>query len=84
MASQRLMTLSLVPEISKILPENPSAYLNEGDPWEPNWQQVFYGENYEKLRDIKRKYDPECELYARTAVGSERWVEQIDGRLCRT
>ena len=42
-----------MPELSRVIPGKPSAYLNEGDPWEPKWQQVFYGENYDRLRSIK-------------------------------
>ncbi|KAK1774692.1 hypothetical protein QBC45DRAFT_424336 [Copromyces sp. CBS 386.78] len=59
------------------------AYLNEGDPHQPDWQTTFYGENYERLLAIKNKYDPEGLLYALTAVGSEQWVQKEDGRLCR-
>ncbi|KAJ4371945.1 hypothetical protein N0V85_009078, partial [Neurospora sp. IMI 360204] len=35
------------------------AYLNEGDPHQPDWQTTFYGENYGRLLAIKNKYDPE-------------------------
>lgn len=59
------------------------AYLNEGDPHQPDWQTTFYGENYERLLAIKNKYDPEGLLYALTAVGSEQWAQKQDGRLCR-
>ncbi|KAF6799524.1 hypothetical protein CSOJ01_12452 [Colletotrichum sojae] len=66
------------------------AYLNEADINEPNWQQAFYGNNYEYLYQLKQKYDPWGLLYAPTAVGSEDWyiTDQIDhyptqnGRLC--
>ncbi|PVI01570.1 FAD/FMN-containing isoamyl alcohol oxidase-like protein MreA [Periconia macrospinosa] len=82
-ANQKLMTETLLPELSRVIPGEPSAYSNEGDPWEPEWQKVFYGENYKRLLDIKLKYDPESTLYARTAVGSEAWIEKPDGRLCK-
>ncbi len=32
---------------------------------------------------MKKTYDPESLLYARTAVGSDEWSEDADGRLCR-
>ncbi|KAI0353743.1 FAD-binding domain-containing protein [Trametes cingulata] len=35
------------------------AYFNEADVHEPNPQQSFWGENYERLVSIKRKYDPD-------------------------
>ncbi|KAK1450028.1 hypothetical protein CMEL01_07364 [Colletotrichum melonis] len=66
------------------------AYLNEADINEPNWQQAFYGSNYDYLYQLKQKYDPWGLLYATTAVGSEDWyiTDQLEyyptqnGRLC--
>ncbi|KAI1339889.1 FAD-binding domain-containing protein [Xylariaceae sp. FL0016] len=67
------------------------SYMNEGDPGEPNWQQAFYGSKYERLLEIKRKYDPWNLFWAPTTVGSEGWaIDVVDGypnsqngRLCR-
>ncbi|KAI1759608.1 FAD-binding domain-containing protein [Hypoxylon sp. FL1150] len=66
------------------------AYLNEADINEPNWQQAFYGSNYDYLYQLKQQYDPWGLLWAPTAVGSEDWyiTGQIDyyptqnGKLC--
>ncbi|XXH05345.1 hypothetical protein Hte_011771 [Hypoxylon texense] len=82
-ADQVLMTDTIVPTLSNIIPGGGFSYLNEGNPFEPNWEHVFYGGNYEQLQEIKDKYDPEGILYARTAVGSDRWIERVDGRLCQ-
>ncbi|KAK3311743.1 hypothetical protein B0H66DRAFT_482832 [Apodospora peruviana] len=67
------------------------AYLNEGDPAEPNWQQSFYGSNYPRLLEVKRIYDPWGLFWARTTVGSEGWEVVTEdgypfsqnGRLCK-
>lgn len=59
------------------------GYGNEGNARQADWQSAFYGENYNRLRNIKRKYDPEGLLYAVTAVGSEDWTVELDGRMCR-
>jgi hypothetical protein len=59
------------------------AYLNEGDIREKEWQRVFYGDNYKSLLSIKNEVDPKGLLWGRTAVGSESWVEDSNGRLCR-
>lgn len=61
-----------------------AVYLNEGNWAQPDWQRAFYGANYERLLQIKNKYDPQGLLYALTAVGSEAWGEDAQGRLCRT
>jgi hypothetical protein len=82
-ANQRLMTEVLVPAIDGLAPGQSTAYLNEADAGEKNWQEVIYGSSYSRLRSIKASYDPEHWLWARTAVGSEAWFERPDGRLCR-
>jgi FAD/FMN-containing dehydrogenase len=46
-----------------------AAYLNESDPDEPDWEDVFFGGNYDKLLAIKQKYDPDMLLNCRKCVG---------------
>lgn len=46
-----------------------AAYLNEADPEEPDWQSVFFGENYSKLLAIKQKWDPDTVLNCKKCVG---------------
>ncbi|KAF2795938.1 FAD/FMN-containing isoamyl alcohol oxidase-like protein MreA [Melanomma pulvis-pyrius CBS 109.77] len=66
------------------------AYMNEADPDEPNFQESFYGSNYEKLARFKKKTDPWHVFHAVTAVGSDEWevegtqgLTTQQGRLCR-
>jgi len=66
------------------------SYLSESDRLEPDWQQSFYGANYPRLLEIKKKYDPTGLFYAVQAVGSEGWAVKTadglpteNGRLCR-
>lgn len=75
------MTDDLVPRLTALSPES-GSYLNEADWKQPDWQWVFYRNNYPALESIKRKYDPDHIFYARTAVGSDHWVQRDDGRLC--
>jgi FAD/FMN-containing dehydrogenase len=56
------------------------AYVNEADYFEPNWQETFWGTNYQKLLALKRKYDPDGLFYCHHCVGSEEWSD--DG-MCR-
>ncbi|KAI2615790.1 FAD binding domain protein [Hypomontagnella submonticulosa] len=79
---QKTVTDVLVPALAKINPGG-AAYLNEADINQPNWQQVFYGDNYPRLLSIKKKYDPESIFWGSTAVGSEGWAVGSDGRLCK-
>ena len=57
------------------------AYFNEADFFENNWQDEFWGmENYLRLTEIKRKWDPDQLFYCHKCVGSENWEE---GGMCR-
>ncbi|KAF1847051.1 FAD-binding domain-containing protein [Cucurbitaria berberidis CBS 394.84] len=42
----------------KALTPGGGCYMNEGDWMEDNWQQTFFGENYDRLLEVKRRYDP--------------------------
>ncbi|KAE8422984.1 hypothetical protein BDV36DRAFT_279501 [Aspergillus pseudocaelatus] len=59
------------------------AYFNEANRYEPNWQWSLFGPNYPRLYAIKQKYDPDHLLWCHQCVGSEAWVEQTNGSLCR-
>jgi FAD/FMN-containing dehydrogenase len=59
------------------------SYVNEADYFEPDWQQSFWGENYQRLLEIKRKYDPEGLFYCHHCVGSEGWSNDGMCRLAR-
>ncbi|KAL4982480.1 hypothetical protein BDW68DRAFT_195290 [Aspergillus falconensis] len=80
---QRLVVHVLLPQFKEITPSG-GSYLNEANPNQPDWQRTFYGDNYGRLLDVKRRYDPEGIFYALTGVGSEDWVQRDDGRLCRS
>ncbi|KAL8968234.1 MAG: hypothetical protein Q9197_004986 [Variospora fuerteventurae] len=78
---QEDMTNKYIPPLKVLAPES-GVYVNEGDWKDPDWQNAFYGGNYEKLKSIKAKYDPNNIFYATTAVGSDDWVIEAPGRLC--
>jgi hypothetical protein len=80
--SMDVITNDFVEKMKEAVP-NGGAYLNEADINDPDWQQNFYGGLYDRLDEVKRKYDPKDIFYAKTAVGSHRWAEREDGRLCR-
>ncbi|KJZ74985.1 hypothetical protein HIM_05471 [Hirsutella minnesotensis 3608] len=81
-AQQDRITKEVQPLIEAVTPGS-GAYANEADFQQPDWQETFYGVNYKRLLEIKRKYDPESLLYGRTNVGSEDWVVSKNGRMCR-
>jgi hypothetical protein len=68
------------------------AHVSEADYIEPEFQQAFWGDNYERLYAIKQQVDPSGVFYAQNAVGSEDWemeglilnhLPSQNSRLCR-
>jgi hypothetical protein len=57
----------------RALVSEPRTYQAQMSYHEPNWQQVCWGEHYERLLNIKRRYDPENLFFAHHCVGSENW-----------
>ncbi|KAF2438607.1 hypothetical protein P171DRAFT_458701 [Karstenula rhodostoma CBS 690.94] len=51
-------TISASIEPFKALTPGGGCYMNEGDWTEENWQQTFFGSNYDRLLEVKRKFDP--------------------------
>ena len=82
LALQDEMTNSVIPQIEAVTPGS-GVYMNEADFRQPGWQEAFFGENYETLVEVKKKWDPEVMFWARKSVGSEAWDEREDGTLCR-
>ncbi|CAG9982543.1 unnamed protein product [Clonostachys byssicola] len=83
LSKQAELTESVIPQLRAALPPDSGTYLNEAEVGISTWKEDFFGDNYEKLRQVKYKYDPEDLFYASTAVGSDAWWVASDGRLCR-
>ena len=75
-----LADLDAAVEMIRRVTPGSGAYLNEAARLEPNWQQSFFGANYQRLLRIKREVDPWGLFWAPGTVGSEAWrVETEDG-----
>lgn len=88
--ANRLVTESIMQQLKDVSPGS-GGYGNEGDLMDPEFGQSFFGSNYERLYELKKKIDPLGVFYAPTAVGSEDWyiegqpeyLTKQTGRLCR-
>jgi hypothetical protein len=70
------------------------AYINEANPFHPNWKADFFGSKYDKLLEINKEWDPEGIFWCKPCVGHALWtvvgalddesaVGQNSGRICR-
>jgi FAD/FMN-containing dehydrogenase len=53
------------------------SYVSEAGFTDPDWRRRSFGGNYERLLEVKRKYDPEGLFTTHHGVGSEDW--SLDG-----
>ena len=59
-------------ELRAIAP-NGGAYVSESNFFEKGFQQSYWGSNYPRLAEIKKKYDPDGLFVVHNGVGSEQW-----------
>ena len=58
-------------ELRKVAP-NGGAYCSESNYFEKGFQQAYWGDNYPRLLEIKKKYDPNGLFIVHNGVGSEQ------------
>lgn len=70
---QRTFQIDLVNNLTAMVEEftpTGGAYFNEAHPWTSDWREAWWGlENYERLVEIKKKYDPDNLLTCWKCVG---------------
>ncbi|KAL5041239.1 hypothetical protein BDW71DRAFT_192209 [Aspergillus fruticulosus] len=82
LADQQTVTNELGPELEALTPGS-GTYENESNFLQPNWKEVFFGENYNKLAKIKKKWDPKNFFYSYKGVSSDYWTVSESGRMCK-
>jgi hypothetical protein len=58
-----------------ILAADPASYAIVEPVADTEWRRRSYGSNYERLLDVKRRYDPYDLFVTHHGVGSERWSQ---------
>ncbi|KAF9895014.1 hypothetical protein FE257_004638 [Aspergillus nanangensis] len=80
-AIRDLVTKVEVPMLRSVEgPHAMGAYVNEANAYETDFQASFWGANYRRLYQVKRKWDPKGLFVTRRGVGSEDWDDE---GLCR-
>jgi hypothetical protein len=82
LSRQAELTNVITPALDAATPGS-GTYLNEANFEQADWKTQFYGSKYNRLRAVKQKYDPDYLFYAATAVGSDQWTMDGQGRLCK-
>jgi hypothetical protein len=59
-------------ELRAVAPDG-GAYVSESNYFEKDFQRSYWGGNYARLVEIKRKYDPFGLFIVHNGVGSEEW-----------
>ena len=52
---------------------NAGAYVSESDYFQKDWQHAYWGSNYKRLLQAKKKFDPDGLFFVHHGVGSESW-----------
>jgi len=75
---------SIWPDTSalKALGKDSGVYLNEAATNQTNWKQAFFGSNYDRLSEVKTKYDPNGVFWVTPGVNADHFEVQ-EGRVCR-
>ncbi|OAP54750.1 hypothetical protein AYL99_11198 [Fonsecaea erecta] len=68
---KRLELVEMSRRWAQIAGPDAGTYMNEANPFEPNWERVFWGSNYERLLKIKKARDPTNLFACNRCVGSE-------------
>lgn len=69
------------PLLYAIDPEFRLSYRNVGDPNEKDFRDVYWGHSYDRLLQVKQKWDRDGLLISKLGVGSEEWDSE---GMCRT
>jgi len=59
-------------QLRAIVPDG-GSYVSESNYFEPGWQHSYWGSNYARLAEVKKKYDPDGLFFVHHGVGSEQW-----------
>ncbi|QDS72645.1 hypothetical protein FKW77_002478 [Venturia effusa] len=67
----------------RVLAKDSGAYSNEASRIQESWKTAFWGPNYERLSQIKTKYDPKGLFWVSPGINADQFSVQEDGKVCR-
>lgn len=67
--SRNALALQTSTAVQRLRSYGTGTYFSESDVLESKWQTAFFGNNYNKLLQIKTKYDPNSVLVVYKGIG---------------
>ncbi|KAE8402671.1 hypothetical protein BDV37DRAFT_284478 [Aspergillus pseudonomiae] len=68
---KRHQAVQLSKQLTEIVGAEGGTYVNEANPYEPDWQNVFWGRKYDRLLAIKQRVDPTQLFVCNRCVGTD-------------
>ncbi|ORY12190.1 FAD binding domain-containing protein [Clohesyomyces aquaticus] len=68
---KKLRGVEVSKRLETIVGKGSGTYVNEANPYEPNWKETFWGEKYDRLERIKRRVDPRGMFVCNRCVGGD-------------
>ncbi|KAI1122103.1 hypothetical protein F5Y10DRAFT_254867 [Nemania abortiva] len=59
------------------------SYMNEATFDFPYWKEDYYGDTYDRLVAVKKRYDPGYVLWSTPSAGGDAYTLRRDGHLCK-
>ncbi|QMW39082.1 hypothetical protein G4B11_002362 [Aspergillus flavus] len=69
--AKRQQTVRLSKRLTEIVGSGGGTYVNEANPYEPDWQNVFWGKKYDRLLAVKQRVDPTTLFVCNRCVGTD-------------
>jgi hypothetical protein len=82
LARRKKAALGFTRALAKLNPDM-GTYVNEADPDMEDVQKAFWGSNYPRLLQIKKRIDPTGSFWCKQCVGGEQWEQSSKGELCK-
>jgi len=74
-ARQNAAAVARAIEVIRAAVPDAGSYVSEAGFSDPEWQRRSFGDHYQRLLEIKSRYDPDDLFITHHGVGSERWSQ---------
>ena len=80
-ARKQARNIGLAAAAMRQIAPHAGSYVSESNYFNADWRAAYWGDNYARLRAVKRRYDPDGLFVVHHGVGSEAWSADGFSRL---